>query len=124
MGTVNLSGLKELFTRIGEDPEFHLGKIGLADFREIQIDANVRDVKILGNFVMNELRSDCSLWVTLVEGPLATALSLLFRDTVSSKFGVEICSTEKRASHLLGTEVRPILDELKKRCGCCYSEVV
>jgi len=106
-----LEGMKALFLRIDADPLYSADYRGLADFRGAQLGLSLADVRALAQFVIAELRYN-PLWVTLVNEPAVTALSMVFGRIVASQYGVIVCSTEARASELLHVRVRPLLDAL------------
>ncbi len=112
-GRATLQGFNELFSKIGSDPFFHSELKGLADLRNIEYEVKIAGVKHLAVSVLNEPGQNCS-WVTLVSEPTITALSMLFSRIVSSKYRVDICSTEIKASELLLTDVRPYLSAISK----------
>ena len=113
-GVPSFQGLKALFIEMSDDPEFVPGLLGLADYRDAKVSAMAGEVKQLGKFLPEELSDNCSVWVTLVSNPMLTALSMLFGKVVAARIGVQVCSTEERASLLIGRDICPFLEDLKR----------
>lgn len=102
------SEMKRLFEKIGSESEFSCKLCGIADLRQATFGASVADVKELAMSVREHNGENCP-WITLVSEPIVTALSLVFKQVVSERYQVNICSTLQRASILAGQDVLPYL---------------
>ena len=123
-GVPSLTEIKAFFSRLSDDPEFGNGLVGLADYRNARAFGKPKEVVDLGKFLLKELKTDCEEWVTLVSNPMTTAFTIIFGGIVASHFGIQVCSTEKRASELVGKDVTPFLHELHHtpECWVDYTE--
>jgi len=112
VGMATASEMKRLFEKIGSESEFSCKLCGIADLRQATFGTSVADVKELAMSVREQNGENCP-WITLVSEPIVTALSLVFKQIVSERYQVQVCSTLERASSLAGRDILPFLMALQ-----------
>lgn len=107
-GLPELEDVKRMYLSFVNDPLYSQDFNGIADWRHVTSNLTREDVHEIAEFVLAD-KGIRKLWVALLAKPLSTALATVYSQKVSGLHPVEICSTLKRASEILGRDVEPFL---------------
>ncbi len=108
-GKLTLDGVINSYQRIIVDPLFRKDYIGISDWRMVQSNLTLEEVRKLVDWVIaNDITH--GRWVAIVDEPLVTAYSIYYSDKVASVHDLFVCSTKQAASKYFGLVIDGFLD--------------